>query len=221
MKKRLFILLISTLLILSLAACQNEATVEGAEVAAVSPTAAPSVTPEPVVMIETTDATPAPEKDFQVLEGLIISDADVDAVLMEDVDGWEGFSVLNVEYNGQTVFYIIPEEDSLDETKAIGSVLMNYDTNRVNSVSCKVDLSKKDSNGAELEKLYDYFRDEFCFAAIGGVTEGAWQSLLSQLDMTYASAVASSQSGTESRELCGQFVYHIAPNEVSFDYYVN
>ena len=164
--------------------------------------------------------SPAPEAEPVTFSDLVISDADVDGVMNEDVNGWDGFSVLTVEYEGQSIFYVIPENNSVDETKAIGSVVMNYDTNRVTSLNCQVDLTKLDMHKAQIEQLYTYFRDQFPFEVVSGLTEEAWSALQTQLDMSFDSAVAASATGTETRQLAGQFVFHVAKDLISLDFFV-
>ena len=125
-----------------------------------------------------------------------------------------------MEYEGQSIFYVIPENNSVDETKAIGSVVMNYDTNRVTSLNCQVDLTKLDMHKAQIEQLYTYFRDQFPFEVVSGLTEEAWSALQTQLDMSFDSAVAASATGTETRQLAGQFVFHVAKDLISLDFFV-
>ena len=59
------------------------------------PTAEPTATPE-IITIETPvpTATPEPKKVGNDMKGILISDADVDSVMNDDVAEWEGFSVV-------------------------------------------------------------------------------------------------------------------------------
>ena len=187
-------------------------------------TATPEPTAEPV-LIEIADETPSPEEAVAAvsteLRDLVISDADVDAVMIEDVHAWPGFSVKDVVYDGQqTIFYVIPDDVGEDIESAIGEVVMSFNNDMVNSLNCKVYLHSIKKNEDKIKKLYDYFLNTFPIEVVGNLNQNAWYAIRDIIHMDFESAAAAAASGTETRDLCGQFVFHVASSLISFDFYV-
>lgn len=208
------IIMLVVLMAVSLCSCKKDE----APVPTPEPTATPVPTPEPeVVSFSISTPTPTPENVADKLKDFVISDADVDGVMNEDVEEWEGYSVLTVEYEGQTVFYVIHSEEDPDEKDAIGSVTMAYDEEGVTSLSCMINMEKNDEEG--IQKLYNYFRESFPTEVIGNLSEENWQKVLNKFDLSYKKASELSKSGTESRDIFGQFVFHISKESISFDFY--
>jgi len=187
-------------------------------------TATPEPTAEPIVIELSEDVEAAQAEAISTasedLKDLVISDADVDAVMIEDVHAWQGFSVKTVEYEQQTIFYVIADDIGSDETNAIGAVIMSYNTDMVNSLNCQVYLDSIKKNEDKIRKLYDYFLNTFPVEVVGNLDVDAWMGIRDVIHMDFDSAAESAASGTETRDLCGQFVFHVANSLISLDFYV-
>ena len=192
------------------------------------PTAEPTATPE-IITIETPfpTATPEPKKVGNDMKGILISDADVDSVMNDDVAEWEGFSVVTNDEVSETVFYVISEENSEDLNKAVGSVIMTYDENTVSKVVCNVFTDQYKNNPEACKKLFDYFKNDFALSIIGNLTEETWKSILDEINMDFEEALQSvseeNLNETEEQEAAegvskGQFTYTVDTNVVSFAY---
>ena len=192
------------------------------------PTAEPTATPE-IVTIETPvpTATPEPKKVGNDMKGILISDADVDSVMNDDVAAWEGFSVVTNDDAAETVFYVIAEENSEDLSKAVGSVVMTYGDDMVSKVVCNVFTDQNKNNPEACKKLFDYFKNDFALSIIGNLTEETWKSILEEINMDYEEALLSvseeNLDETEEHEEVegiskGQFTYTVDTNVVSFAY---
>ena len=193
------------------------------------PTAEPTPTPE-IITIETPvpTATPEPKKVGNDMKGILISDADVDSVMNDDVAEWEGFSVVTNDDLNETVFYVIPEENSEDLSKVIGSVIMTYNENTVSKVVCNVYTDQYKNNPEACKKLFDYFKNDFALSIIGNLTEDTWKSVIEDIDMDLDVALQSvldDVNETEEQETepaegisKGQFTYTVDTNVVSFSY---
>lgn len=193
------------------------------------PTAEPTATPE-IITIETPvpTATPEPKKVGNDMKGILISDADVDSVMNDDVAEWDGFSVVTNDDLNETVFYVIPEENSEDLSKVIGSVIMTYNENTVSKVVCNVFTDQYKNNPEACRKLFDYFKNDFALSIIGNLTEDTWKSILNEIDMDFDVAlesVSDQVNETEEQEAepaegvsKGQFTYTVDTNVVSFSY---
>ena len=192
------------------------------------PTAEPTATPE-IITIETPvpTATPEPKKVGNDMKGILISDADVDSVMNDDVAAWEGFSVVTNDDVSETVFYVISEENSEDLNKAVGSVIMTYDENTVSKVVCNVFTDQYKNNPEACKKLFDYFKNDFALSIIGNLTEETWNSILDEINMDLEEALQSvseeNLNETEEQEAAegvskGQFTYTVDTNVVSFAY---
>ena len=191
-------------------------------------TAEPTATPE-IITIETPvpTATPEPKKVGNDMKGILISDADVDSVLNDDVAGWEGYSVVTNDDITETVFYVIPEEDSEDLDKVIGSVVMSYNENTVSNVVCYVYTDQYKNYPEECKKLFDYFKNDFALSIIGNLTEETWKSVIEDIDMDFEAALQNVsetvEEETEEQSQAegvskGQFTYTVDTNVVSFSY---
>ena len=192
------------------------------------PTAEPTATPE-IITIETPKptATPEPKKVGNDMKGILISDADVDSVMNDDVAEWKGYSVVTNDDLSETVFYVIPEENSEDLNKAIGSVIMSYNENTVSKVVCNVFTDQYKNNPDACKKLFDYFKNDFALSVIGNLTEETWKSILDEIDMDFDVALqsVSEENLNETEEQVqaegvskGQFTYTVDTNVVSFSY---
>ena len=192
------------------------------------PTAEPTATPE-IITIATPvpTATPEPKKVGNDMKGILISDADVDSVMNDDVAEWEGFSVVTNDEVSETVFYVISEENSEDLNKAVGSVIMTYDENTVSKVVCNVFTDQYKNNPEACKKLFDYFKNDFALSIIGNLTEETWKSILDEINMDFEEALQSvseeNLNETEEQEAAegvskGQFTYTVDTNVVSFAY---
>ena len=216
MKHIHLIALFAALLLLVCVGCAKAPATEG------TPTPEPTYTPEPspvTVVFEIAQETEgAAEEELMQLKGLVISDADVDFILNEEVHNWEQVDVITETYDRQTQFYVVPEGEENIEN-AIGAVLMSLDEDKVSMLSCQVYLATMDKNSKLIENLYNYYINYFPLEVIGNLDEAAWKNVGTYIDMRFESAVASAESGTETRDLCGQFVYHIAKDMISFDFY--
>lgn len=228
--KKLMLLVIAALVVAGLVFCvtlnaRTKAPAEGTPTEVPELTPEPTATPEPTtepVIIEIADPTPNPDTVSSELKDLVISDADVDAVMIEDVHAWQGFSVVSVGYEGQqTIFYVIPDDTSTDISTAIGEVVMSFNNDMVNSLNCRVYLDSMKKNEDKIRKLYDYFLNSFPVEVVGNLDPTVWVSIRDYIDMSFDAASAAAASGTETRDLCGQFVFHVASSLISFDFYVD
>lgn len=219
MKRYSYIALLAALLLVFCVGCTKAPGAEG------TPTVVPEAiaTPEPTpvtVEFEIAQDTPEETDDSKdILKNLVISDADVDFILSEEVHGWEQVDVITEFYDRQTMFYIVPEGETEVEG-AIGAVLMSFDEDKVNMLSCQVFLQTMKKNETLIQNLYNYYMNTFPLEVVGNLDEASWKSVGSYIDMRFETAVAAANSGTETRDLCGQFVYHIAKDLISFDFYV-
>ena len=222
--KKTVIILFCILMVLVMFGCAKKAEPEETP----EPTAEPTATPE-IIMIETPvpTATPEPKKVGNDMKGILISDADVDSVMNDDVGAWDGFSVVTNEEISETVFYVIAEADSEDLDKAVGSVIMTYDENTVSKVVCNVFTDQYKQNPEACKKLFDYFKNDFALSIIGNITEEAWKSVLDEINMDFEEALLSvseeDQDETVEQEAAegvskGQFTYTVDTNVVSFTY---
>ena len=223
--KRTIIFLFCILMVFAMFGCAKKA--EPVEETP-EPTAEPTATPE-IITIETPvpTATPEPKKVGNDMKGILISDADVDSVMNDDVAAWEGFSVVTNDDMSETVFYVISEENSEDLSKAVGSVIMTYDENTVSRVVCNVFTDQYKNNSEACKKLFDYFKNDFALSIIGNLTEETWKSILDEINMDFEEALQSvseeNLNETEEQEAAegvskGQFTYTVDTNVVSFTY---
>ncbi len=223
--KKTIIILCCILMVLVMFGCAKKA--EPVEETP-EPTAEPTATPE-IITIETPvpTATPEPKKVGNDMKGILISDADVDSVMNDDVAAWEGFSVVTNDDVSETVFYVISEENSEDLNKAVGSVIMTYDENTVSKVVCNVFTDQYKNNPEACKKLFDYFKNDFALSIIGNLTEETWKSILDEINMDFEEALQSvseeNLNETEEQEAVegvskGQFTYTVDTNVVSFAY---
>ncbi|MDO4492287.1 MAG: hypothetical protein Q4C53_00205 [Clostridia bacterium] len=222
--KVLTIAAVCALAVVSVTGCKKEASPEAP---LTEPTAVPTATPEPTPAPETVDfvlapATPEPVKAEKLMRGFVISDADVEAVMMEDVAGWEGWSVVQVQYDGQprTDYYAIPLKDEKDTEKAVAAVTVTLNENNVEAVSVRVFVGKEDTDHEAAKTFYAYAKDKFPFAVVGGLTEEAWAATNAEIDMSYERAEELAAKTTETRQMVGSFVFHTAFELASFDFYM-
>lgn len=209
--------------VLSLSACKKapapEAPISG-------PTAVPTATPEPTKAPDTVDfviapATPEPVRAESLMKNFIISEADVDGVMLEDVDAWEGWKVIPVEYEGRMDYYAIPSETETDTEKAAGVVAVSMNENHVECVSCRVFPGKEEVDQEAVKTFYNYLVEKFPFEVVSGLTHEAWEATQKEVDMTFDHAVELANSGKDSREKVGSFVFHTAKELISLDFYMN
>ena len=190
----------------------------------ITATVAPVETPEPTKEPDTVSfalATPSPVPVFarDLMKAFIISDADVDAVMTEDVENWEGWKVFREEYEGQVVYYPVPDENAVNTEKAVGSVYVNLNNDFVENMSIRVFVNSFDSDPEKTKEFYEYVIGRFPMDTIASITEDAWNLTKNEIDMTYDHVLSEVQAKHQQNVICGSFVFHIGDNNVGFDFY--
>lgn len=216
---KLFLCVFCVVMLIGLCACSKDA--QKAEVTP-EPTATPVPTKEPDTF-EFVLASPTPEPDRAVnhMQGFIISDADVDGVMMEDVNGWEGWTVVMQEYEGKFEYYAVPKEGAETIEEAVGYVSVSLNENCVQSMSCITFFDRDDLDAEAAKKFYEYLRNSFPFEVVANLDEEGWKLANQEIDMSYEHVLSEVQAGHDSRFVCGSFVFHIGTGMASFDFYAN
>ena len=198
MKKLCFVLIAVSFLMIFVSCGKKE------EPEAVEPEE--TATPEPTVQIidmEAAEPTPSPEPvyyeepkdDETVMTSYIMSDADMDIALCDELGSKDGISVVSNEFEGQIIYYIIPENDSTDVNKAIGNVIVTMDENCITEARCSVFMNDMGKNKEKFKTVFEFFRDEFPLTAVCNIGETVWNKVKEEVPMDFDDACSKVSTG--------------------------